>query len=101
MDPEDVIFDPNILTIGTGMAEHNNYAMDFFEATKEIKRARSLAAAARTPATIALQTAYRTRRIADKVYEDRDTAGSCCSITLTENTRPSDAALHADLIGSC
>lgn len=69
MDPEDVIFDPNILTIGTGMAEHNNYAMDFFEATKEIKRARSLPAAARILATLALQTAYSTRRIADKVYE--------------------------------
>ena len=28
-DPEDVIFDPNILTIGTGLVEHNNYAVDF------------------------------------------------------------------------
>lgn len=28
-DPEDIIFDPNILTIGTGMEEHNNYAVDF------------------------------------------------------------------------
>ena len=30
-DPQDVIFDPNILTVGTGLAEHNNYAVDFFE----------------------------------------------------------------------
>ncbi|KDD77116.1 homocysteine S-methyltransferase [Helicosporidium sp. ATCC 50920] len=37
-DPQDVIFDPNILTVGTGMAEHNNYAVDFIEATREIKR---------------------------------------------------------------
>jgi 5-methyltetrahydrofolate--homocysteine methyltransferase len=37
-NPQDVIFDPNILTIGTGMSEHNNYAVDFFEATAEIKR---------------------------------------------------------------
>ena len=29
---EDIIFDPNILTIGTGMEEHNNYAVDFIEA---------------------------------------------------------------------
>jgi len=36
--PEDIIFDPNILTIATGMEEHNNYAVNFFEATKEIKR---------------------------------------------------------------
>ncbi|KAJ9513004.1 hypothetical protein QJQ45_029222 [Haematococcus lacustris] len=36
--PEDVIFDPNILTVGTGMAEHNNYAVDFIRATREIKR---------------------------------------------------------------
>ncbi len=35
--PEDIIFDPNILTVATGMEEHNNYAVDFFEATKLIK----------------------------------------------------------------
>ncbi len=34
---EDIIFDPNILTIATGMDEHNNYAKDFIEATKWIK----------------------------------------------------------------
>jgi cobalamin-dependent methionine synthase I len=37
-DPEDIIFDPNILTVGTGMSEHNNYAVDFIRATREIKR---------------------------------------------------------------
>jgi 5-methyltetrahydrofolate--homocysteine methyltransferase len=36
--PEDIIFDPNILTVATGIEEHNNYAVDFFEATKVIKR---------------------------------------------------------------
>jgi 5-methyltetrahydrofolate--homocysteine methyltransferase len=36
--PQDIIFDPNILTIGTGMEEHNNYAVDFINATREIKR---------------------------------------------------------------
>ncbi|HEY1803056.1 MAG TPA: methionine synthase [Terracidiphilus sp.] len=35
--PEDIIFDPNILTVATGMAEHNNYAMDFIRATRWIK----------------------------------------------------------------
>jgi len=35
--PEDIIFDPNILTIGTGMEEHANYAVDFIGATKIIK----------------------------------------------------------------
>merc|ERR1719484_108203 len=35
--PEDIIFDPNILTIGTGIEEHNNYGVDFIEATKTIK----------------------------------------------------------------
>ena len=34
---EDIIFDPNILTIGTGIDEHNNYAIDFIKATKWIK----------------------------------------------------------------
>ncbi|MCH2177727.1 MAG: methionine synthase [Mariniblastus sp.] len=35
--PEDIIFDPNILTIATGMEEHDNYAVNFFEATRQIK----------------------------------------------------------------
>ena len=35
--PEDVIFDPNILTVATGMEEHNNYAVDFISATRWIK----------------------------------------------------------------
>ncbi len=35
--PEDIIFDPNILTIATGIKEHNNYAVDFFKSTKWIK----------------------------------------------------------------
>ena len=35
--PQDIIFDPNIFAIGTGIEEHNNYAVDFIEATKTIK----------------------------------------------------------------
>jgi len=35
--PEDIIFDPNVLTIGTGMEEHANYGIDFINATKTIK----------------------------------------------------------------
>lgn len=38
MDPGDIIFDPNILTVGTGIEEHNNYAVDFIEAVREIKK---------------------------------------------------------------
>jgi len=36
-NPTDIIFDPNILTIATGMEEHNTYGMAFIEATKKIK----------------------------------------------------------------
>src|SRR6186713_1350288 len=36
-DPQDIIFDPNIFAVATGLEEHNNYAVDFIEATKEIK----------------------------------------------------------------
>jgi 5-methyltetrahydrofolate--homocysteine methyltransferase len=36
--PEDIIFDPNVLTVATGIEEHNNYAVDFIEATRWIKR---------------------------------------------------------------
>ncbi|WP_375420952.1 methionine synthase [uncultured Sphingomonas sp.] len=35
--PEDIIFDPNIFAVATGIEEHNNYAVDFIEACKEIK----------------------------------------------------------------
>jgi 5-methyltetrahydrofolate--homocysteine methyltransferase len=35
--PEDIIFDPNIFPVGTGLEEHNNYANDFFDATRQIK----------------------------------------------------------------
>ncbi len=35
--PEDIIFDPNILTVATGMEEHNNYALDYMNATRWIK----------------------------------------------------------------
>lgn len=42
-DPEDIIFDPNIFAIATGIEEHNNYAVDFIEATKEIKAKMPLA----------------------------------------------------------
>ncbi|MGA7523505.1 MAG: methionine synthase [Acidobacteriaceae bacterium] len=36
--PEDIIFDPNVLTVATGMEEHNNYAVDFIRATRWIKQ---------------------------------------------------------------
>ncbi|MDZ4816090.1 MAG: methionine synthase [Verrucomicrobiota bacterium] len=36
--PQDIIFDPNILTVGTGIEEHNNYAVSFIEATRIIKK---------------------------------------------------------------
>src|SRR5262249_35396609 len=36
--PEDVIFDVNILTVGTGMEEHANYAVEFFEAVRRLKQ---------------------------------------------------------------
>ncbi|MCH8239729.1 MAG: methionine synthase, partial [Proteobacteria bacterium] len=35
--PEDIIFDPNIFAVATGIEEHNNYAVDFIEATRKIK----------------------------------------------------------------
>ena len=41
--PQDIIFDPNIFAIATGIEEHNNYAVDFIEATKEIKKLMPLA----------------------------------------------------------
>nr|VFJ90105.1 MAG: methionine synthase (B12-dependent) [Candidatus Kentron sp. H]VFJ91409.1 MAG: methionine synthase (B12-dependent) [Candidatus Kentron sp. H]VFJ98108.1 MAG: methionine synthase (B12-dependent) [Candidatus Kentron sp. H] len=41
--PEDIIFDPNIFAIATGMEEHDNYALDFIEATRAIKQFQPLA----------------------------------------------------------
>jgi 5-methyltetrahydrofolate--homocysteine methyltransferase len=37
-DPQDIIFDPNIFAVATGLEEHNNYAVDFIEATRIIKQ---------------------------------------------------------------
>ncbi len=37
--PEDIIFDPNIFAVATGIEEHNNYGIDFIEATRKIKAA--------------------------------------------------------------
>ncbi|HEY8555281.1 MAG TPA: homocysteine S-methyltransferase family protein, partial [Burkholderiales bacterium] len=37
-EPSDIIFDPNIFAVATGIAEHNNYAVDFIEATRELRR---------------------------------------------------------------
>ncbi len=37
-NPHDIIFDPNILTVATGIEEHNNYAVDFIEATEWIRK---------------------------------------------------------------
>ena len=36
--PEDIIFDPNIFAVATGIEEHDNYAVDFIEATREIRK---------------------------------------------------------------
>jgi len=41
--PQDIIFDPNILTVATGIEEHNNYAVNFIEATRQIKATLPLA----------------------------------------------------------
>ncbi|MDP2879372.1 MAG: B12-binding domain-containing protein, partial [Sulfuricella sp.] len=38
LPPQDIIFDPNIFAVATGIEEHNNYAVDFIEGTREIKR---------------------------------------------------------------
>jgi 5-methyltetrahydrofolate--homocysteine methyltransferase len=37
VEPSDIIFDPNVLTVATGIEEHNTYAVDFIEAVREIK----------------------------------------------------------------
>jgi 5-methyltetrahydrofolate--homocysteine methyltransferase len=42
-DPQDIIFDPNIFAIATGLEEHNNYGVDFIEATRVIKQRMPLA----------------------------------------------------------
>lgn len=37
-DPQDIIFDPNIFAVATGLEEHNNYAVDYIDATRTIKQ---------------------------------------------------------------
>ncbi len=36
--PEDIIMDPNVLTVATGIEQHNNYAVDFFETVRWIRQ---------------------------------------------------------------
>jgi 5-methyltetrahydrofolate--homocysteine methyltransferase len=38
LPPEDIIFEPNIFAVATGMEEHDRYALDFIEAVREIRR---------------------------------------------------------------
>lgn len=60
-NPRDIIFDANILTIGTGIEEHNNYGVDFIEAVREIK---SLCPGARTSGGVSnLSFAFRGQNI--------------------------------------
>jgi 5-methyltetrahydrofolate--homocysteine methyltransferase len=42
-DPQDIIFDPNVFAVATGLEEHNNYAVDYIEATRIIKKKMPLA----------------------------------------------------------
>ena len=37
-NPQNIIFDPNVLSVATGMEEHNNYAVDFIEAAEWIRK---------------------------------------------------------------
>ena len=64
--PEDIIFDANILTVGTGIEEHNNYAVEFIEAVRELKqrlpRVQDLAAASATSRSRTAATTPSARR---------------------------------------
>ena len=55
--PADIIFDVNILTVGTGIEEHNNYAVEFIEAVRRLKQllpqAKTSAASATSPSPFA------------------------------------------------
>ena len=67
-DPQDIVFDPNILTVGTGLPEHNNYAVDFFRATRELKQVPLLllshVAGLNTMSTVSMQSASSKSRAA-------------------------------------
>ena len=69
--PEDIIFDPNIFAVATGIEEHNNYAHDFIEATAAIKRA------ARTRTSAAASATCRSRSAATTRCARRCTRCSC------------------------
>ena len=69
--PEDIIFDPNIFAVATGIEEHNNYALDFIEATREIKRP------VRTRTSAAASATCRSRSAATIRCARRCTRCSC------------------------
>lgn len=55
-EPEDIVFDPNILTVGTGLAEHNNYGVDFFRASRVLKHVRPASLGVRLVCTASSST---------------------------------------------
>ncbi len=69
--PEDIIFDPNIFAVATGIEEHNNYAVDFIEATRWIKQT------CPTPRSAAACPTCRSRSAATTRCARRSTRCSC------------------------
>jgi 5-methyltetrahydrofolate--homocysteine methyltransferase len=69
--PEDIVFDPNIFAIATGIPEHDNYGVDFIEATRWIRRT------CRTPRSRAASRTCRSRSAATIRPARRSTRCSC------------------------
>jgi 5-methyltetrahydrofolate--homocysteine methyltransferase len=117
--PEDIIFDPNILTVATGIEEHNNYAVDFFEATRIIKatlphaKVRAASPTSRSPSAATTPCArrctplplprhprrhghgHRQRRHARRLRRDRAHASANSSRTCSSTAARLDRAPHA------
>jgi 5-methyltetrahydrofolate--homocysteine methyltransferase len=100
--PQDIIFDPNILTVGTGIEEHNGYALDFINATRWIKENLPLAkvsggvtVSATSASAFAVTTAFGKQCIA-LFSTTPSTPGSiwgsstlACSRCMRKSTQPS------------
>ena len=85
--PEDIIFDPNIFAVATGIEEHNDYAVDFIEATRRIKAE----AAAR---------ARLGRRLERVVHLPRQRAGAARRCTRCSSTTPSRAGMDMGIVNA-
>ncbi|RYZ58091.1 MAG: methionine synthase, partial [Chitinophagaceae bacterium] len=87
-DPQDIIFDPNIFAIATGIEEHNNYAVDFIEATRIIKQKMPLAKVSGGVSNVSFS--FRGKELCEDVVLNRRPDATERLVTFAETVKAKD-----------